>query len=318
MSQRLIAFAGALIAALVVSAFINTPLHAQSGPSTYTGPRTPWGDPDLQGNYTNLWEAGTPFERPDQFAGRRLEDIKGEELAAIRRGIQERTRTEQLAGDIGGTRWIWLDSHNHAKGGMAWFVVDPPDGKIPSLTAEARARQGARAEARKKSGRGPADSYIDRSLYDRCISRGVPGSMMPAIYGNSYQIVQAPGYVVIRYEMIHEARVIPISGSPHASSNIRSYMGDARGHWEGDTLVVETTNFREEGIYRGANPETLRLIERFTRVSPNKVRWAVTVDDPKTWTKPWTLAMPLTMDDSQPVLEYSCHEGNRGLVNILK
>ena len=123
---------------------------AQTGSSTYTAPRTPWGDPDLQGNYTNLWEAGTPFERPDQFAGRRLEDIKGEELAAIRRGIQERTRTEQLAGDIGGTRWIWLDSHDHAKGSMAWFVVDPPDGKIPPLTAEARARQAARAEARKK------------------------------------------------------------------------------------------------------------------------------------------------------------------------
>ena len=125
----------------------------QTGSSTYTRPRTPWGDPDLQGNYTNLWEAGTPFERPDQFAGRRLEDIKGEELAAIRRGIQERTRTEQLAGDIGGTRWIWLDSHDHAKGSMAWFVVDPPDGKIPPLTAEAR---GGRPRERKRGRRADA------------------------------------------------------------------------------------------------------------------------------------------------------------------
>src|SRR5262245_4176887 len=141
MSQRFLTFAGALTAGLVLTAPVHAPLHAQAGAPAYAGPRTPWGDPDLQGSYTNLWEAGTPFERPDEFAGRRLEDIKGDELAAIRRSIQERTRTEQLAGDIGGTRWIWLDSHNHAKGSMAWFVVDPPDGKIPPLTPEARARQ---------------------------------------------------------------------------------------------------------------------------------------------------------------------------------
>src|SRR5262245_15118410 len=317
MSLRLIAFAGAVIAALVVTAFNNTPLHAQSGPSTYTGPRTPWGDPDLQGNYTNLWEAGTPFERPDEFAGRRLEDINGEELAAIRRGIQERTRTEQLAGDIGGTRWIWLDSHNHAKGSMAWFVVDPPDGKIPPLTPEARTRQAARAEARKRSGRGPADSYTDRSLYDRCISRGIPGSMMPAIYGNSYDIVQAPGFVVIRYEMVHEARVIPLDGSPHLPPNMRTYMGDARGHWEGDTLVVETTNIRDEIAYRGSSAATLKIVERFTRVASDKVRWAVTIDDPSTWTRPWTFAMPLTQDENEQLVPYECHEGNYAMSNIL-
>jgi len=142
--------------------------------------------------------------------------------------------------------------------------------------------------------------------------------MMPAIYGNSYQIVQSPGYVAIRYEMVHETRVIPLDSRPHAGSQIRSYMGDARGHWEGDTLVVETTNFREESAYRGANAATLRLVERFARVAPDKVRWAVTVDDPETWTMPWTFAMPLTQDASQPVLEYGCHEGNLGLRNILK
>jgi hypothetical protein len=306
----------ALTAAFLL-ALLTAGAGAQTGSPAYTAPRTPWGDPDLQGNYTNLWEAGTPFERPDQFAGRRLEDIRGEELAAIRRGIQERTRTEQLAGEIGGTRWIWLDSHNHAKGSMAWFVVDPPDGKIPQLTAEGRARQAARAEARKKSGRGPADSYTDRSLYDRCISRGVPGSMMPAIYGNSYQIVQAPGYVVIRYEMIHEARVIPIGDSGHLPASMRSYMGDARGRWEGQTLVVETTNIREEVAYRGSNGATLKLIERFTPVAPDKVRWSVTVDDPATWVRPWTFAMPLTLDNSEPLFDYECHEGNYAMSNIL-
>jgi hypothetical protein len=313
----LLTFAGALAAALSLAAFGDGPALAQAGASTYPGPRTPWGDPDLQGNYTNLWEAGTPFERPDEFAGRTLDDIKGEELAKIRRAIQDRTRTEQLAGEIGGTRWIWLDSHDHVKGSMAWFVVDPPDGKIPPLTPEARTRQAARAEARKRSGRGPADSYTDRSLYDRCISRGVPGSMMPAIYGNSYQIVQSPGYVVIRYEMIHEARVIPLDGSPHLPAGIRSYMGDARGRWEGETLVVETTNIRDEIAYRGSNAATLKLVERFTRTAPDKVRWAVTVDDPSTWTRPWTFAMPLTRDDSEPLVSYECHEGNYAMSNIL-
>ena len=316
MPSRDRALVHALTAAVLLALF-TAGITAQTGSSTYTAPRTPWGDPDLQGNYTNLWEAGTPFERPDQFAGRRLEDIKGEELAAIRRGIQERTRTEQLAGDIGGTRWIWLDSHNHAKGSMAWFVVDPPDGKIPPLTAEARARQAARVEARKKSGRGPADSYTDRSLYDRCISRGVPGSMMPAIYGNSYEIVQAPGYVVIRYEMIHEARIIPIGDSQHLPASLRSYMGDARGRWEGQTLVVETTNIRDEIAYRGANGATLKLIERFTPTAPDKVRWSVTVDDPSTWVSPWTFAMPLTLDNSEPLFDYECHEGNYAMSNIL-
>jgi hypothetical protein len=289
-------------------------------------PRTPWGDPDLQGNYTNLWEAGTPFERPDQFAGRRIEDITRDELLKMRLAIQDRTREEQLAGEIGGTRWIWLDSHNHAKGSMPWFVVDPADGKIPPITAEAQARQAARAAARKASGRGPADSYTDRSLYDRCISRGLPGSMMPAIYGNSYRIVQAPGSVAITYEMIHETRVIPLdpayrNGSapslqgPRAAT--RSYMGDARGWWEGDTLVVETTNFRDETAYRGSNAATLKLVERFTRTAPDKVRWSVTVDDPSTWTRPWTFAMPLTLDNSEQLFEYGCHEGNYAMVNIL-
>jgi len=316
MPRRLLALA-LLAAALTLASFPSVPVTAQTSPSTYRAPRTPWGDPDLQGNFTNLWEVGTPFERPDEFAGRRLDDITGEELVRIRRAIQERTRTDQLAGEIGGTRWIWLDSHDHAKGSAAWFVVDPPDGRIPPLTPEGRARQAARAEARKRSGRGPADSYTDRSLYDRCISRGVPGSMMPAIYGNSYQIVQAPGFVVIRYEMIHEARVIPLDESAHLPASLRSYMGDARGRWEGETLVVETTNIRDEIAYRGANAATLKLVERFTRVAPDKVRWAVTIDDPSTWTRPWTFAMPLTMDETEPLFEYECHEGNYAMTNIL-
>ena len=134
--------------------------------------------------------------------------------------------------------------------------------------------------------------YEDRSLYDRCITRGLPGSMMPTIYGNSFRIVQSQGLVAIQYEMIHETRVIPLDGRAHVGRGIRMDMGDARGHWEGDTLVVETTNFRERSVYRNANPETLRIVERFQRVAPNKVQWAVTVEDPTTWTRPWSFSLP--------------------------
>jgi hypothetical protein len=198
-----------------------------------------------------------------------------------------------------------------------WLVVDPADGKIPPQTPEALARQAARAEARRTNTRGPADSWTDRSLYDRCITRGYPASGMPTIYGNAYQIIQAPGYVAIVYEMIHETRVIPLDGRAHVSKRTELDMGDARGRWEGETLVVETTNFRERSVYQNATPERLKVTERFTRIGPKQVRWAVTIDDPTTWTRPWTFAMPLTQDDTEPLQLYECHEGNYGLKNIL-
>ena len=278
-------------------------------------PRTPWGDPDIQGTYTNTYENGTPLERPNEFAGRKLEDIKGEELAALRKKIQERT-VNNFEGPIHAPNNWWQDNLDLHRGSQAWLVVDPPDGKIPAMTPEAQRRVAERAAARKANGRGPADSYTDRSLYDRCITRGLPGSMMPAIYGNQYQIVQAPGYVAILYEMIHETRVIPLDGRASISNSITQDMGDARGRWEGDTLVVTTKNFKERSVYRNANPETLTLTERFQRIAPDKVRWTVTVDDPSTWTKPWTFSLPLTADPN-PLPLYECHEGNYGLKNIL-
>jgi hypothetical protein len=286
-----------------------------SAPANWTPPRTPWGDPDLQGNYTNTYENGTPLERPEQFAGRTLEDVKGEELKKARLAIQART-IGNFQGPIHAPDHWWQDNLNLDRGSQAWLVVDPPDGKIPALTPEAQRRIAANAEARKKSGRGPADSYTDRSLYDRCITRGVPGSMMPAIYGNSHEIVQSPGLVVIRSEMIHEARVIPVDGRPRPTRPISQDMGTSRGWWEGDTLVVETVGFKARSVYRNANPDTLVLTERFTRINPQQVRWAVTVEDPSTWTKPWTFTLPLTVDDV-PLPAYECHEGNYAMPNIL-
>ena len=299
-------------------------LHAQqpsaappAASKPYSTPRTPWGDPDLQGNYTNVYENGTPLERPDQFAGRDLDDIKGTELREIKEAARRRT-IEAFNAPINAPDNWWQPALALGKGSQAWLVVDPKDGKIPPLTPEAQQRIAARAAARKTSSRGEADSWTDRSLYDRCLTRGLPGSMMPAIYGNSYQIVQGPGMVAIVYEMIHETRVIPIQGGPHVRTSIDLDMGDARGRWEGDTLVVETRNFKERSVYRNANPDTLVLTERFTRISPEQVRWRVTVDDPQTWTRPWSFQMPLTLNDSEPLQLYECHEGNYGLKNILR
>ena len=186
---------------------------------------------------------------------------------------------------------------------------------LPPLVAEAQGRRGPGGGS--SFGNGPFNSYLDFSLYDRCVSRGVPGSMMPAIYGNAYQIVQGPGWVGIRYEMIHEARIIPLDNRPHVSGKIRTLMGDAKGHWDGDTLVVETTNFDRRMLYRNAS-ENLKIIERFKRISPDMVEWSVTLDDPHTWARPWTYAMDLSKrDESQQPFEYGCHEGNYAVKNML-
>ncbi len=289
---------------------------ARGGSGAWTAPRTPWGDPDLAGVYSNSDESGIPLERPARFEGRRLEDITADELEQLRIERRKATAANSVAEDRPVDREAFWENLN-AVNSRAWLVIDPPDGRIPPMTPAAQQRIAARAEARRTSGRGPADSAADRSLYDRCISRGLPGSMMPAIYGSSYEIVQGPGVVAITYEMVHETRVIPLDGRPHVGGAVRSYMGDARGRWEGESLVVETTNIKDEIAYRNGNGATLRLVERFTP-RPEGVEWAVTVDDPSTWTRPWTFAMMLTKKDaSQRPFEYACHEGNYGLRNIL-
>ena len=294
------------------------------GQARYTPPRTPWGHPDLQGVYTNRDEANTPLERPDDLKGRDPDTFTQAELAELVKKRQ--AQAAAIAGGIGGaetgagpTHWY---EHLLGKGSRPWFIVDPADGKLPPMTPQGLKREAAAAALNDaRNGEGRADSWSDRSLYDRCITRGLPGSMMPVIYGNAYEIVQTPDTVAIRYEMIHEARVIPLDGRKHVATAIRSYLGDARGRWEGDTLVVETTNFTNRthfGYNNRYNSEAFRLVERFTPQAPGRLQWQVTFNDPEVWTRPWTFTMPLTLDHSQPIFEYACHEGNRGLEHILR
>jgi hypothetical protein len=295
--------------------------HAQGArsPSSF---RTPWGDPDLQGYYTNKYEYGTPFERPAAFEGRGLEDVTAKEIAELAAARQQEAldRAPFFGGDpegrIGNSA-EFRDIYEVTKGSRAWLVIDPPDGQIPPVLPAAQARVRAAGERRGSFGPGPFDGPEDFTLWERCITRGLPGSMLPGGYGNSYQIVQAPGVVAIRYEMVHETRVIPLDGSPHPPKSLRFDMGDARGRFEGDTLVVETTNFFERSAFRGADADTLRLVERFRRTSPDTVEWTVTVDDPSTWAKPWTFSMPLTRNEDEAVELYECHEGNHAIFNVL-
>jgi hypothetical protein len=287
-----------------------------------TTARTPWGDPDLQGTYTNKYETSTPFERPKEFAGRRMAEITAAEQAAVARKRQEETlaRAKFFGGDpegLIGNSAEFRDIYEISKGSRAWFVTDPEDGLIPALRPEAKARIDALPRVGGSFGTGPFHSHLDFSLWDRCITRGLPGSMLPGQYGNSFEIVQAPGFVAIRYEMVHETRVIPLDRRPRIGSSLSLDMGDARGWWEGDALVVETRHFKPRSVYRNANPKTMRLVERFRRTSAHTVEWTVTVDDPATWTQPWTFSIPLTMNDREPVLEYACHEGNHAIHNIL-
>jgi hypothetical protein len=305
-----------LLAVSIPAASQGPPSSAALDPeASWTPPRTSWGDPDLTGNFTNKDETA-PLERPVEFGLRAY--LTAEEYAERDQRAREQHERRQLTSADTGSTSInpggeWLEFRAASR--RTSLIVDPPDGRLPPQTADAQLRAEARRLAR--AGRGPADSFTDRSLYDRCISRGLPGSMVPVIYGNSYRIVQAPGFVAISYEMIHETRVIPLDGRPHIDGSIRGYMGDARGRWEGDTLVVETTHFHPEMSFRGSNPDTMRLTERFTPVSPDAIEWRVTVDDPATWERPWTFAMHLTRDDSEAIMEYACHEGNLAMANIL-
>ena len=300
--------------ALMIASLAAVAVSAQS---KWTASHTAWGDPDLQGVWSYNDDVNTPFERPGELAGK--QEFGDEELAAL---LEERARRNverapTIGGETGAGPVHWYEFWN-ATSTRPSRVVDPPDGRVPPLTADAQRREAARAVARR--GRGPADSWEDRSLGDRCIvSRGGWPHVIvnPGSYGNIIQILQSPGYVAIVHEMIHETRIIPVDGRPHIRQGIRQYLGDSRGHWEGNALVVDVTNFSDKTDFRGSR-ETLRLVERFTRVDANTITYEVTIDDPTTFSRRWTLGVPFKSDPGQTqIFEYACHEGNYAMRNIL-
>jgi len=309
------------ILVLCVTAFAQT--------KTWTPPKTAWGDPDLQGVWTSDDFYGVPFERPAQYGNRKF--LTDEEYAAraketdllatsVQAGVYPNAGylARQKGVDARAVPTNWTEFARRAPRQTS-LVVDPPDGRIPPLTPYGESVRAAVAAARKPR----PESWLDISMYDRCITRGVAGSMFPVIYGNGSEIVQAPGLVAIRYEMIHETRIIPLDNRPHAPENMRTYMGDPRGHWEGNTLVVETTNFigGHNGFVGngGGLPysEDLRLVERFTRLSNRSIHYEVTINDPKTYTAPWTVAFEITHEPGYQIFEYACHEGNYAMSNSL-
>ena len=297
---------------------------ASSG--SYSVPRTSWGDPDLSGIWPGTSMTGVPLQR-DPALGTRNELTEEEFTARAAQAERQleldnaefevETAETANAGAVGSATSPpphWLERGEPQR--QASLIVDPPNGRLPALTERSRERQAALRAAR--AGRGEADSYTDRSLYDRCITRGLVGQMLPAIYNAGNQIVQAPGYVIIVNEMIHDARIVPLDGRPHVGSAIRQWLGDSRGRWDGDTLVVETTNFTDRTAVGGVQHSTsLRTTERFTRLGDDVLLYEATIDDPETWTGPWTLALPLTREDDYGMFEYACHEGNRAMSNIL-
>ena len=343
MSERLPATAAvmAALAALAAVFLASAAPAAQdrreaAAPNAWNVPRTADGHPDLQGFWTNA--TFTPLERP---AGVTKEFYSQEEAAELRK-----REAARLAGGAGGndapaTPGEWLaagpgatprpgtvaDVHyDFSQFGLdksqspigrtlrTSLIVDPPDGKIPPLSPQGRQRVAARAKERERLG-GRWDSAQSNELDDRCIIMGAGPPMQAQGYNSNYHIVQGRDHVMILAEMLHDARVIPLDGRPQVSPNIRQWMGSSRGRWEGDTLVVETSNFNDKIGFRGSG-EHLRVVERFTRVAEDTIVYRFTIDDPTTWEKPWTAEIPMTKTIG-PLFEFACHEGNYGLYNSL-
>jgi len=314
---RLVLTAIALAAVPLVA---QTAKPAAKAGKAYTAPKTPWGDPDLQGQWPAT--ANIPMQRPANLGERATlteEELKQRETQAQRaeEGDSEEFATSDTAVSINPPGY-WVERGKpHAQ---ASLVVDPPNGRIPALTPEGQAYAKSL-----RGGLGPGshfpdkvDTYEDFDFYSRCITRGLVSSMLPTLYNFGNEIVQAPGVVVIRNEMIHETRVIPLDGRPHVGKGLRTYIGDSRGHWEGDTLVVETTNLNNKtGTGGGYFSDAAVLTEKFRRIAKDELTYDLTVNDPKTWTKPFTIHMPYKEDPNYTIYEYACHEGNYMMIDAL-
>ena len=310
-----------LILPALAAAVLCATLSAQSRP--WAVPRTPDGHPDLQGFWTN--DTVTPLERPAEFGDKEL--LTPEEAAAYAKKRRDQFLA-QPADNIHYDDAIWQDEHytkDKAVRLRTSLVIDPSNGKLPPLTAEARKREAARVANR--AGTGVSDSAQTRSLAERCISWGNVGPpMIPPTYYANFQIVQSRDMVIIRHELMHDVRIIYLDGRAHPSSSIAYLAGHSRGHWEGDTLVVDTTNFTDQTNFRGppattrqeiSHTRTLHVVEKFTRVDKNTINYHFTVEDPATWTRSWSGEYAIRAFEG-PIYEYACHEGNYGLANILR
>jgi hypothetical protein len=260
----------------------------------------------------------TPLERPQELTGKQF--LTSSEAAEFEKQTLQRADADRRDGaraaDVGRAyNEFWFDRGAVVDTKRTSLVVDPADGRVPPLTAEATAREAKRAEDRRAR---QADSWEDRTLTERCmLNHGVPP--LPTGYNNNYQILQTPGYVVVLYEMLYEPRIIPVDGRPHVGPAIRQWKGDSRGRWDGETLVVETTNFGDKVLIRGiaADPsEHLRVVERFRRVDADTLDYQFTIEDPTTWTRPWSGSVPMKKTRDL-MYEYACHEGNYGMFGIL-
>jgi hypothetical protein len=329
MGNRFVGLSGGIAAVALVVVMAAQPTFAQtskasSASKSWAHPKTPWGDPDLQGTWTSDDCIGTPMNRPASF-GNRL--YYTEQELAQRQGQIDKQHENDLVETVAPEGRVGTGPPGHwgerarRPCRQTSLVIDPPNGQTPQFLPDAKLRPVPETALNNNP---KADSYTDFSYYIRCISRGVVGSIYPVVYGNGQEIVQGPGYVSIMQEMVHEGRIIPLNARPHANVNVRSYMGDARGHWDGNTLVVETTNFLADrtsvaGNGWGAPPssDALKLIERYTRLGPNEMSYEVTVDDPKTYARPFKIGFPLTQEPGYRNFEYACHEGNYAMFDSL-
>jgi hypothetical protein len=295
---------------IAVGTALLLPVQANGQPAvananTVSESRTLWGDPDLQGTWSH--GTATPLERPDEQSGR--EFLTEEEIAEVNLNATTFASSERR-GDLSKDRDVGLAYNQFwwdrgLSDGRTALIVDPPNGKIP-YTSTTQPTSGFR---RTRSSDGPED----RNLWERCITRGVP--RLGGAYNNNFRLIQAPGYVVILHEMVHESRIVPMDGRPHVNADIRQWNGDSRGRWDGDTLVVETTNFTDKTKFRGSS-SGLKVVERFRRADVNTLQYQVTLEDSTTWTQPWTAALALPKTEGE-MFEYACHEGNYGMTNLL-
>src|SRR5262245_29193440 len=314
MSIRVVSLAAVALAVTAgITGYAQT--QAANAKSNATGAskvlRTPWGDPDLQGTWD--YRTITPLERARELGTRAFYTEEEKKALEDRAGQRMDKAPEQIRPGLNHAQW-WTDPGRFvADGYRTSLIVDPPDGRVPPLTAEGRARQG-RAPNRNNAVNA---SWLDRGDQERCITYGLPSASLPTLYNNNIQIVQAPGTAVIVHEMIHEARVVPLDGRPRLNENVRAWIGDTRGRWEGDTLVVETRNFNGKNNYRGSTTG-LHLTERYTRIDEGRLEMRLTVSDPTVWEKPWTVLLPMRPTEGQLLLECACHEDNRSMFNLLE